>query len=151
LILGLGVAVWSLFTGASGLAWNYGSLFLARLGVGVGEASCSPAGNSLLGDLFPASKRARAMSIFMLGLPVGIMLSFYLSGVIAKAYGWRAVFYLALIPGLVLAALAFRRKSTARPCAKSSRFGGRTCACWACRRCGGFRCRARCTTSTLTR
>src|SRR5947209_5525538 len=52
LILAVGVVVWSLFTGVSGLAWGFASLFVFRLGVGVGEASCAPAANSLLGDLF---------------------------------------------------------------------------------------------------
>ena len=83
-ILGLGVAVWSLFTAASGLAVGYWSLFAARVGVGVGEASCSPAANSLIGDLFPPAQRARAISIFMLGLPIGIFLCFLLSGMIVE-------------------------------------------------------------------
>lgn len=105
-ILSLGVFVWSLFTAASGMAWGYWSLFAARMGVGIGESSCAPAANSLIGDFFPASKRARAISIFMLGLPIGIFLSNLLSGFIAKAYGWKVTFYLATIPGLILAVLA---------------------------------------------
>jgi predicted MFS family arabinose efflux permease len=107
-LLGIGVAVWSLLTAASGLAWNYWSLFVARLGVGVGEASCAPAANSLIGDLYPANQRARALSIFMLGLPVGLFLSFWLSGKIAHAFGWRAAFYFACLPGLLFAVLALR-------------------------------------------
>lgn len=107
-ILSFGVGIWSLFTAASGLSWSYWSLFSARMGVGIGEASCAPAANSLIGDLYPASKRARAISVFMLGLPVGIFLSNLLSGYIAKAYGWKMTFYLATIPGLLLAALALR-------------------------------------------
>src|SRR5947209_15744866 len=67
-ILAAGVAVWSLLTLGSGFAWSFASLFVFRLGVGVGEASCAPAANSLIGDLVPASKRARALSLFMLGL-----------------------------------------------------------------------------------
>ncbi|HEX4945430.1 MAG TPA: MFS transporter [Blastocatellia bacterium] len=106
-ILAAGVTVWSLFTAASGMAWGYWSLFWARMGVGVGEASCSPAANSMIGDMFPASKRARAISIFMLGLPIGIFLSNLLSGYIAKAFGWQMTFFIATIPGLILAALAF--------------------------------------------
>src|SRR6185503_14450179 len=104
-LLSIGVIVWSVLTAASGLAWNYGSLFLSRLGVGIGEASCAPAANSLIGDLFPANRRARALSIFMLGLPIGLFLSYWLSGRIAHAYGWRSAFYVACLPGLVLAAL----------------------------------------------
>src|SRR5262245_25127728 len=57
-ILAYGVTLWSLLTAASGLAWNYGALFAARLGVGVGEASCAPASSSLIGDFYPASRRS---------------------------------------------------------------------------------------------
>ncbi len=113
-LLSLSVTIWSLFTAASGLAWNYGALFLARMGVGVGESGCSPAGNSLIGDLYPASKRGKAIAIFMLGLPIGIFLSNMFSGVIAKAVGWRWVFFLATIPGLILAALAVKIKEPPR-------------------------------------
>jgi len=63
-------------TAVSGAALSFWQLFAARLGVGVGEASCAPAATSLIGDLFPAIRRAMALSIFMLGLPVGIALSF---------------------------------------------------------------------------
>ncbi len=101
-----GCAIWSLLTAVSGLAQNFWTLFAARLGVGVGEASCAPAANSLIGDLYPPRQRARALSIFMLGLPVGMFLSFLISGRIAHAYGWRAAFYLACVPGLGLAMLA---------------------------------------------
>src|SRR5262249_46322044 len=68
-ILAGGVIVWSAFTALSGIAWGFAALFVFRLGVGVGEASCAPAANSLLGDLFPPEQRARAISVFMLGLP----------------------------------------------------------------------------------
>lgn len=105
-ILSIGVFVWSLLTAASGLAQNFWQLFALRLGIGVGEASCAPAATSLIGDLFPAEKRARAMSIFMLGLPIGIALSFAVSGSVAQAYGWRAAFFVAGIPGILLAAAA---------------------------------------------
>src|SRR5262245_11593739 len=60
-ILSGGVLAWSIMTGLSGLARNFGQLTIARLGVGVGEASCSPAATSILGDLYPSGQRARAM------------------------------------------------------------------------------------------
>jgi predicted MFS family arabinose efflux permease len=106
-LLAAGVFVWSSFTVASGLARAYWQIALFRIGVGIGEASCAPAATSLISDIFPAEKRARAMSIFMLGLPVGIALSFYVSGTIAQLYGWRAAFIAAGIPGLLLAFAAF--------------------------------------------
>ena len=102
-LLGVGVTIWSLATAASGMAVNYWTLFAARLGVGFGEAAASPASNSLIGDLYPAARRARALSLFMLGLPIGIFLSNLLSGLIARSYGWRMSFLVATIPGLILA------------------------------------------------
>lgn len=113
-LLGLGIGLWSLLTAASGFAWNFASLFLARLGVGVGEASCAPAGNSLIGDLYPAARRALALSIFMVGLPVGVFLGNSIGGALAAAYGWRSPFFVACIPGLMLAPVAFRMPETKR-------------------------------------
>ena len=105
-ILAAGVALWSLLTFGSGLAWNFASLFVMRLGVGVGEASCAPAANSLIGDLVPAERRARALAVFMLGLPLGLALSFFVSGTIADHFGWKAAFFVAGLPGLLLAVAA---------------------------------------------
>jgi MFS family permease len=105
-ILAAGVGLWSLLTIGSGLAWSFWSLFVLRLGVGVGEASCAPASNSLIGDLVPAERRARALAIFMLGLPLGLALSFIVSGTIADRRGWQAAFFVAGLPGVLLAILA---------------------------------------------
>jgi MFS family permease len=107
IILGVGVLVWSVFTTLSGRAWDYASLFVCRLGVGVGEASCAPAANSLLGDLFPPHRRARAIALFMLGLPLGLGLSYVLSAYISRAHSWREALYVAGVPGLLLGMLAF--------------------------------------------
>src|SRR5258708_18718409 len=82
---------------------NYWKRLATRLGVGVGEAACAPAATSLIGDLFPPARRARALSIFMLGLPIGIALSYLVSSFIAHAWGWRAAFFVAGIPGVFCA------------------------------------------------
>lgn len=119
-LLGYGVAAWSVCTAASGLAFNYASLFAARMGVGLGEASCSPAANSLIADLYPSARRARALSLFMLGLPIGIFLSAVGSGLIAKAYGWRMAFFVATVPGLVLAYAIARVADPARASASAA-------------------------------
>ena len=124
-ILAIGVAVWSLFTAASGIAWSYAALFAARLGVGIGEASCAPASNSLIGDYYPAIKRARVLAIFMLGLPLGNFLSSYFGGHVAAAYGWRMACYIACLPGLLLALLALLIAEPARGGAETSRHAGR--------------------------
>src|SRR5256885_10641872 len=106
-ILSVGLFVWSFLTSASGLARNYWQLFAVRLGVGVGEATCAPAANSLIGDLFPTSRRAWALSIFMLGLPIGNGLAYAVGGPVTQAYGWRTAFFVAGIPCL-LCVLAVR-------------------------------------------
>jgi len=107
-LIALGTAFWSLLTAATGLAQNYTQIFIARLGVGVGEATCAPAGQSLIGDLFPPNQRAKAMGIFMLGLPAGIFLAYISAGAIGAKFGWRAAFWFACVPGLILALLALR-------------------------------------------
>jgi MFS family permease len=105
-ILSLGIGFWSVLTAVQGFSWNYTSMFAARLGVGVGEASCAPAATSLIGDFFPARRRARAIAVFMLGLPLGNFLGNMVSAQIAAKYGWRAPFFFACAPGLLLAILA---------------------------------------------
>jgi MFS family permease len=107
-LIALGTAFWSLLTAATGFAQNYTQMFIARLGVGLGEATCAPAGQSLIGDLFPPNQRARAMGIFMLGLPAGIFLAYISAGAIGAKFGWRAAFWFACVPGLILALLALR-------------------------------------------
>ena len=124
-ILSAGVFIWSLMTATSGAARNFWQLFTCRLGVGVGEASCAPAATSLIGDLFPASRRARALSIFMLGLPVGIALSFAVSGTITRSYGWRPAFYVAGIPGLLCALIVLFIREPKRGAAETHKIGGR--------------------------
>jgi predicted MFS family arabinose efflux permease len=107
-LIAIGTAAWSLLTAASGLAQGYAQMFASRLGVGVGEATCAPAGQSLIGDLFPPHQRARAMGTFMLGLPAGLCLAYFSAGAIGAAFGWRAAFLFACVPGLLFAWLALR-------------------------------------------
>nr|WP_298140868.1 MFS transporter [uncultured Pseudomonas sp.] len=114
-IMGWGLTVWSGLTALNGMAWNFWSFMLIRMGVGIGEASYAPAANSLIGDLFPPHKRARAMGIFMLGLPLGLLLAFFTIGAMVKAFdSWRAPFFLAAIPGLILALFMFFIKEPQR-------------------------------------
>lgn len=108
-ILAVGVTVWSAFTALSGIAGSFGAMIIYRLGVGVGEASASPACNSLIGDLFPPSKRARALGIFMLGVPLGVGASYLISGLVVQLTGsWRTALFIAAAPGLFLGLLALR-------------------------------------------
>ncbi|SDF75687.1 spinster family MFS transporter [Phytopseudomonas seleniipraecipitans] len=118
-IMGWGLAAWSALTAVNGLAWNYWSFLLIRMGIGIGEASYAPAANSLIGDLFPAHKRARAMGIFMLGLPLGLLLAFFSIGAMVAAFdSWRAPFFIAAVPGLILAVFVFFIKEPRRGAAE---------------------------------
>ncbi len=120
-LIAIGTAVWSVFTAASGLAQNYTQIFISRLGVGVGEATCAPSGQSLIGDLFPPHQRARAMGVFMLGLPAGVFLAYFTAGAIGAAYGWRAVFLIACVPGLLFALLALKIREPVRGALEAAR------------------------------
>ena len=113
-LLAIGTTVWSVLTAATGMAQSYTQLFAARLGVGLGEATCAPAAQSLIGDLFPPRRRAFAMGVFMLGLPVGGFAAYVSAGWIATHFGWRSVFYIACIPGLIMALLALSIREPAR-------------------------------------
>src|SRR3954465_3854442 len=114
LILARGGFVWSLLTAASGIARNFGQLIVSRLGVGVGEATCSPASTSLLGDYFPANQRARSVAIWMLGLPIGLGLANGAGGWILQNWGWRNAFFVAAVPGVVCALMAFGMREPPR-------------------------------------
>jgi MFS family permease len=124
-ILSAGCFVWSLLTALSGAAGSFWSLFVVRLGVGVGEASCAPAASSLIGDLFPPSRRARALAVFMMGLPVGIALSFAVSSYVAARWGWRAAFYVAGLPGILCAWAALRIPEPPRGRTEAHQIGDR--------------------------
>jgi len=118
-VIGVGVAIWSIATLFTGFARNYLQLFLSRAVVGVGEASYYPAGTSLLSDYFPKEQRARAMSIWGAGSTIGIAIGFAGGGFIADRFGWRAAFYFAAIPGLLFALLAFGLREPLRGSAET--------------------------------
>jgi MFS family permease len=102
-IIALGLAVWSGMTALTGLAQTFTQLVLARVGVGIGEAACSPPAHSLLSDYFPPERRGTALSIFALGVPIGIMLGYLAGGWVNQYFGWRTAFFVVGLPGLVLA------------------------------------------------
>jgi MFS family permease len=103
-VMAVGLVVWSLFTAASGGAWSFASLLLFRIGVGIGEASYAPSANAMIFDAFPASRRSRAVAVFQLGIPVGLLAAFVSVGAIVEATdSWRVPFLIAAVPGLVLA------------------------------------------------
>jgi len=106
-IISLALAVWSGFTALSGFAANAAQLAIARVGVGVGEAGCSPPAHSLISDYFPKEKRASALATYSLGIPFGQMFAFLAGGFMLQELGWRYAFFLVGLPGVLLA-IVFR-------------------------------------------
>ncbi|MBY0511100.1 MAG: MFS transporter [Rhodospirillaceae bacterium] len=116
-----GVSVWSIMTAACGLVSSYWGLFAARIGVGVGEATLSPATYSITTDLFDAKRLARALSVYSLGIPIGTALASIIGGAVVNSVGagevislpivgdtkpWQLVFFIVGLPGLLLALMA---------------------------------------------
>ena len=99
------VALWSAMTAVSGLATNIWQLTAARIGVGIGEAGCSPPAHSMIADYFPPEKRSTAMGFYTLGISAGIMLAYLAGGWVAQNIGWREAFFVVGLPGLLLAVI----------------------------------------------
>ena len=104
-LISLAVAIWSLMTALSGFALNFFQLLAARIGVGIGEAGCSPPAHSMIADYFPAEKRATALGVYSLGIPFGIMFGLFAGGWINEFFGWRLAFLVVGLPGLLIALL----------------------------------------------
>jgi MFS family permease len=104
-IITVALLVWSAMTALCGLASGYAQLLLCRVGVGVGEAGATPPAQSLISDYFPPERRATALSIYGLGVPIGSLLGSVVGGFIAQQWGWRAAFFAVGVPGLFLALL----------------------------------------------
>jgi MFS family permease len=102
-IISICLSIWSLMTAFSGLATNFVQLLIARIGVGIGEAGGSPPSHSLLADYFAPGKRATALGIYALGIPVGILFGNLAGGWIGEIFGWRQAFFLVGVPGIILA------------------------------------------------
>jgi MFS family permease len=102
-IISICLSIWSLMTAFSGLATNFVQLLIARIGVGIGEAGGSPPSHSLLADYFAPGKRATALGIYALGVPIGILFGNLAGGWIGEIFGWRQAFFLVGLPGIVLA------------------------------------------------
>ena len=122
-----GLAIWSAFTALSGFAKNFATLSVARIGVGVGEATASPSAYSLISDWFPKNMRATALAIYSSGLYIGGGVSLLIGGRIVETWnaayptdaplglaGWQAAFIIVGLPGLLLACLVFTLREPLR-------------------------------------
>ncbi|KGE04513.1 spinster family MFS transporter [Pseudohaliea rubra] len=129
-LIAVGISVWSLATALCGLTRTFPTLFLARVGVGVGEAALSPAAYSMLTDMFPRERLGRAFGVYASGVFIGIGLSFILGaellaffelrgGLLLPVLGtlrpWQAVFLSIGLPGLLLSLLVMTLREPARP------------------------------------
>jgi MFS family permease len=106
IIIGVSVAAWSGFTALCGSAQNFAQLIAYRIGVGVGEAGCTPPAHSLIVDYVPKERRASALAFYSMGTPIGGLVGLIMGGLVADAYGWRAAFLVAGVPGILFAVLA---------------------------------------------
>ena len=104
-IISIALSIWSIMTILCGVAANFLQLFLARVGVGVGEAGSSPASHSLIADFFPPERRAGALGILGMSVPIGSFVAYTGGGWLADEVGWRIAFFVAGAPGLLVALL----------------------------------------------
>jgi MFS family permease len=122
-LLATGIVVWGALTAMAAWAFNFPMLVISRLGLGVGEAAVAPTSTSWIGDLFSAERRSKPLSLFMLGVPVGGALTYFFSGPIAQAFGWRRAMIVAAIPALLLAPLVLFLREPHRGASESGNRG----------------------------
>ena len=104
-VVAISAAIWSVMTALCGLAQNFSQLFLARFGVGIGEAGGSPPSHSIVSDIFPAEQRATALSIYSLGVYGGILVGTVGGAYLVEYFNWRTAFVVVGLPGVFLALL----------------------------------------------
>ncbi len=106
-LIAVALAIWSLMTVLCGMAQNFVQLLLARIGVGVGEAGCTPAAHSLIADKVPPEKRPGAMAFYAMGISIGSLLGMVIGGQLADTLGWRMAFMAVGLPGILLAVVVW--------------------------------------------
>src|SRR3972149_8051678 len=102
-IIAIALCLWSAMTAICGLTTGFVSLFLARVGVGIGEAGGTPPANSIIADYFPPERRATAMAVIGMSVPLGVLTGFLVGGWVNEFLGWRSAFMAVGMPGVVLA------------------------------------------------
>jgi predicted MFS family arabinose efflux permease len=101
------LGLWSIMTAISGFAGNFIQLLLARIGVGVGQAGESPSAHAMISDYFPSEKRPTALSIYSIGLYIGILIAFVMGGYLNQYFGWRTAFLVMGVPGIIFSLLFY--------------------------------------------
>jgi MFS family permease len=114
ILIAISVALWSLASGASGLAAGFTALLITRLFVGIGEAGYGPAAPTIISDLYPVSRRGAVLAWFYVAIPVGSAAGYVFGGQIADHFGWQWAFYAVVPPGLLIASLALFMKDPPR-------------------------------------
>ena len=118
-IIGIGVILWSLASGASGLAHTYMLLLLTRIFVGVGEAAYAPLAPTIISDLYPVDQRGKVMSFFYMAIPVGSAIGYAVGGLGQRFATWHWAFFAMVIPGILLGVWAlFMREAATRQAAR---------------------------------
>jgi len=113
-IIAVGVALWSLATVGASLAQNYSQLLLARSLVGIGEASYVVTAPTLISDYFGRERRGKALSFFVMALPVGSALGYILGGHLGEIYSWRSAFLIVGFPGVLMVLLCLKIREPKR-------------------------------------
>ncbi len=121
LLVGVGVILWSLASGGSGLASTFAVLLLTRMLIGVGEAGYGPAAPTIISDLFPIERRGSVLAWFYMAIPVGSAIGYGLGGLIGGWFGWRWAFYAVMPPGIILGILCLLKKDPPRGQADGNR------------------------------
>ncbi len=124
-LIAIALAIWSAMTALCGVAANFWQLLLARIGVGVGEAGCTPPAHSLISDMVPKEKRSSALAFYALGIPIGTLLGMLIGGFLADWVGWRRAFLVVGLPGVAMALVVVwllrdPRQSAAAPVAATT-------------------------------
>ncbi|MEM5275165.1 MFS transporter [Cupriavidus taiwanensis] len=104
-MIAISLTVWSAFTIYCGAARSFVEMLMARIGVGLGEAGCTPAAHSLISDYVPPEKRGSALAFYQLGTPIGALAGLVLGGVVLSTLSWRWAFVIAGVPGILLAGI----------------------------------------------
>ena len=112
--VGVGVIVWSVATGGTGLAPTFTLLLITRAFVGIGEAAYNPVAPTMIADLYPVEQRGAKLSLFYVAIPVGSAIGFVLGGFVGGMWGWRAAFGVVVLPGIILGILALLMRDPPR-------------------------------------